>query len=181
MRQMILFLGALLLAPLADLAAQETPSLAPGARVRVTTSTLNRITWSQNEMIKEGTLVTLYADTLMLRAKGKSAPLAIPLAHVTRLDVSRGGASRLESVSKGALIGLFACGALAALFVYKLTEGQGIFYGFLMGSVPGAAIGGGIGALMPGERWERVPLERIRVSLSPQRHGGVRLAASFAF
>jgi len=52
----------------------------------------------------------------------------------------------------------------------------GIGLGFL-----GTVIGATAGAIRRAERWEEMPLERIRVSLSPQRGGGVRLAASFKF
>jgi hypothetical protein len=59
--------------------------------------------------------------------------------------------------------------------------GEAFIYTFLIGGVPGALIGGIVGSNAGGERWERVPLERIRVSVSPQRRGGVRLAAAFRF
>ncbi|OGG46716.1 MAG: hypothetical protein A3F84_20345 [Candidatus Handelsmanbacteria bacterium RIFCSPLOWO2_12_FULL_64_10] len=46
--------------------------------------------------------------------------------------------------------------------------------------VLGAVIGAGVGAIRT-ERWERAPLEPIRMGIAPQRHGGIRLAASFKF
>jgi hypothetical protein len=41
-------------------------------------------------------------------------------------------------------------------------------------------IGAGIGALLGGERWEEVPLDRLRVSFAPRRDGfALGLSVSF--
>lgn len=47
-------------------------------------------------------------------------------------------------------------------------------------AVLGLLTGTVIGALNPVEQWKQVP-PPVRVGIAPQRGGGVRLAASFAF
>jgi hypothetical protein len=53
-------------------------------------------------------------------------------------------------------------------------------YGGALGMIPGALLDATIGALIKTDRWEEVPLERLRVSVAPQRDGrfafGVRIA-----
>ena len=184
MRQIALFLSLLLLASFADLSAQEV-LLAPGARVRVSVPTFNPTTRLRGQARWVGTLVTLSADTLVLKPKDQSAPLAIPLASVTRLDVSRG---RVSCTGRGILTGSLASLALGlGLLASASPEDIGdappaaglIFLAVF--TVPGAVIGGIVGSKVGGERWEPVPLDRIRVSILPQRGGGVRLAAAFTF
>ena len=50
-----------------------------------------------------------------------------------------------------------------------LGGGSGLFYGAL------------IGALIRTDLWKEVPLDRLRLGFTPQRHGGLALSASFAF
>jgi len=47
--------------------------------------------------------------------------------------------------------------------------------------VTGALVGLGIGALLKSERWEEVPLDRLRVNIVPQRDGRFALGLSVAF
>jgi len=173
MRQMALFLSLLLIVPLADLMAQEIPPLAPGARVRVSVRQQGR---------QIGTLVAVKADTLVLKAESRNVPLAIPITSVSRLDISRGQASFGKGALRGAGIGLLVGVAYPTVEFMKNGNEDGLFPLMLMfGSLGGTFLGALIGGSRPGEQWERVPLERIRVSLSPQRGGGIRLAASFKF
>ena len=179
MRHTTPFLGLLVLAPLVSLAAQEMPPLLAGMRVRVTTSEIRRIGQAPQRFVeirRTGTLIALKAGTLVLREKEKSAPQAIPLPHVKRLEVrvklASHGKGALEGAGAGALVG--AEGA-AEVLSGPTSEGDGIMLLFL----PAALLfGGGVGALAGGERWEQVPLP-VRVGVAPQR--GVRLAASFRF
>ena len=45
----------------------------------------------------------------------------------------------------------------------------------------GTVAGGLVGYFIKTERWEEVPLERLRVSLAPQRDGGFALGFSITF
>ena len=118
MRQITLFLGALLLAPLADLTAQEAVQIVPGARVRVTVPTFNRMTWSRDRVKWVGAFVALRPDTLVLNVKGQTTPLEIPFASVSKLEVSKG---------------------------QKRSAGKGAGRGFLIGACCGILVGAGAG------------------------------------
>lgn len=112
MRPVVLFFVMLLITPLTDLAAQEAPPLTPGAKVRVSVNQQGRET---------GTLVALNADSLILRARGRNAPLAISLASVKRLEMSQGWVSRGERAWNGAGIG-FLSGAAIGFTVTRGAE-----------------------------------------------------------
>lgn len=47
--------------------------------------------------------------------------------------------------------------------------------------VPGAFVGLAVGASTKKERWESVPLDRLRVSMVPRRDGGLAIRVSLAF
>jgi hypothetical protein len=51
----------------------------------------------------------------------------------------------------------------------------------LSGGLPGGLLGLGIGSLIRTDRWEEVPLQRLRAYLIPHVRGGVALAFSLAF
>lgn len=174
MHRIALFLSLLLLAPLADLAAQESPPLTPGARVRVS----NR--WRGSEV---GTLIALKSDTLVLNVKGQTTPLAVPFASVSKLEVSKGQKrSARKGAGRGFLIGA-CCGILVGAGAGTgSSESEGMFLAIPVlgggGGIIGALIGTFIGA--EADHWEPAPLP-VRVGVAPQRGGGIRLAASFAF
>ena len=79
-------------------------------------------------------------------------------------------------------------GAALAPSVFDLescdTEGQEALYRLISigaGAVGGALIGTAIGVGIRGERWEEVPLEKVRMSISPLRNGGLSFSVSLAF
>ncbi len=157
----------LFLAVVAELRAQEAP-VAQGDRVRISA----RIPYGR----VVGTVAGLSADTLMVDIRSGDARLAVPLASVTRLEVSRGQKS---AIAKGARIG-FLVGAgvgvgVGALFGAGLGEDVcssgcvGAFAGIgaLGGGAVGTLIGLGIGASSKTDQWEAVPLNHIRVGLTP--------------
>ena len=172
-------LGALALAVICifggaptEIAAQEP--LASGARVRVTAP----------DCALRGQAATfraLRADTLVLETT------ECPMASVTRLDVNRG---RRSHTLLGAGIG-FAAGALWGVVLCRRKAGHhcGVYgsdsdFTPLVAGVLGAGgglVGGFAGYLIKTDRWEEVPLERLRVSLAPQRDGGFALAFSVRF
>jgi hypothetical protein len=153
-----------------EMVAQEP--LASGSRVRVTAP--------ECELRGQAaTFRALRADTLVLDTT------ECPLASVTRLDVSRGQKSHTVI---GAGIGL-AAGALGAVIFCEVVEKGScelfdddirLEAALITGAIVGA-LGGFVGYLIKSDRWEEVPLERLRVSLAPQRDGGIALGFSVRF
>ncbi len=172
-----LLAGALVLTASIDLFAQQEPPVAPGDRVRVTA-------WSVVPGRPVGTIVSLGADTCVVALEGRAEPLMLPLASVTRLEVSRGQRS---NVGKGALTGGLIGTALGLLVGgYVSTDPE--FFGedafaktvAVLGGV-GAGVGLLIGAMSRSDRWQEVPLDRLRVSTVPHRNGGLAIRVSVAF
>jgi hypothetical protein len=109
----------------------------------------------------------------------------VPRRTIEAVDVSRGQTSR----GIGALAGL-AAGAGLGAFIGAITYdcqhcfggpssagGAALLFGAGLGTV-GAVVGVLAGG---GERWERLPADRIRVSLSPHRGRGLGVSVAFAF
>lgn len=132
----------------------------------------------------EGRVVSVDTGELVVTLPGRSGLFRIPPEAIARLDVSRGRASRARNVLLGGATGLgsglaltagiaalcvgWDCiAAIATLFVLTpiLT---------VAGLVAGAVVG-------PGERWQEVRRERLRVSFAPSGKAGVAFRASLAF
>ena len=172
MRYLTLVLVALFVATSSPLAAQEAP-VEPGARVRVTAPDLGiNKAIGVFEAVEGGTLVV--------------GTLRLPLASVTRLEVHRGQKSR---VGRGALIGA-AVGAGSGAIIGAIAfsgscidnpdgcPAAGAAIGAIFLGLPGLLVGTVVGALSKTDRWEAVPLDRIRVSFTPLGNGGFALLAS---
>ena len=153
-------------------AAQEPLVLEPGVRVRVTA--LDCGLRGQATEFR-----ALRADTLVLDTT------ECPLASVTRFDVSQGQKSH---TLLGAGIGL-AAGALGAVVFCEVVEKGScelfdddirLEAALITGAIVGLA-GGIVGNFIKTDRWEEVPLERLRVSLAPQRDGWFALELSVRF
>ena len=168
----------LLLIPLSftSLAAQDT--LTAGDKVRVTT---------EEERVV-GSLVSLDDNQLTLTTEARDSSLVLPLASLTKLEVSRGQKSM---AGRGALIGLGAGAAVGVGTALVACAGgdcntDGDITGALAlglgagGALVGAGIGALIGSSIKVDRWETVPLDRISVSLTP-RGGGLEVSAKFVF
>jgi len=161
--------AVLLLAPFADAIAQEQP-LQPGQRVRVTVPSLD-----VNK--HKTTFQRLHGDTLVF----SSASYAV--SDVTRLDVHSGRKSHTwAGAGIGFLVG--AVGGGIAGHQFGLCEdnkaecalgGAGVFG--LGGSLLGAAVGGFVWKT---DKWQEVPLDRLRVSVVPTRNG-IGIGARIAF
>ncbi len=178
MRPITFLLAILTVAPFASVTAQEQPPpVKVGDRVRVTAVDL-RI----NK--RTGVLAAADSDTLTLDT------LRVALASVIRFEVSRGRKS--SSVARNAPIGVLLGGGIGAL----LGGALGRVLGGGEDSCPGCTAGfAGLGAATlgtvglvvgivtgsPRDRWEEVPLDRLRVSFPPQRDGRFGLGLSVRF
>lgn len=148
-------------------------SAVPGAaqeRVPPVADSLARVRVIQGFVSPErlvGTLVSLDSQSVVVERRGR--PVAIPLAQVELLQVSRGRRSAESGARRGALFG--ALGGLALGVVAfgwgVLTEARADeFPGSVIADAPitfplaGAVTGAAVGALSPGERWESVELPR---------------------
>ena len=194
----------LLLAPLTNLAAEET-WIEHEARVRVMAPS-----FVADRLI--GKLIAADADTLVMHLKARAIAVTVPLDSITKFEVSRDvlfgerweevplpvklGVRRGGSRGKNALIGAGIGMLVSAVGAYNselpdecetpdpdqelcFTKSDAFVIGTVVIGVPLAVLGAVIGAATPpGERWEEVPL-RPQVGFSP--HGGVRVALRFEF
>ncbi len=177
--------------PLANATAQVP--VRPGARVRVAghfcqPSYSHCVGCLPQRYV--GTFVAWKADTLVVQSNGDT--LSLPVNPWTRLDVSRG---RKTNTGEGALIGLLVGGVMGAVIGYASYEecvggrdclgdlglGVNVAAGGVIGVLGGLVAGAFIGLAVETDRWREVPLDRVRVSLGPQRDGRYGLGASVRF
>jgi len=171
--------------PWPELAAQQPNSVKTGDKVRVSAPAL--------ELKEEvGRVAATRRDTIVLTGHRNTDSLPIPVAAITRLDVSAGrGPLGWKGAGVGALIGGGA-GALAGIVVgsavgnaFDAFDGSGsseiggAVVGAVFGGVFGASAGALIGALIPGERWKRADMP-IAVNVVGLRQG-TRLGFVVAF
>ena len=182
MRTITIALVAAMLGPGAALEAQTAP-LSPGARVRVTTS-------GPSPSRQVGSVLELREDSLVIRPDGRADSLAIPLARVTDIELSRGlrtqgrrglGVGFLVGAGAGVLIGLTDGDDPPGAFFSFSAEEKALMAGSMLG-VAGAVVGGLVGLVSRTEKWSRVPLGAAtgRVGVAP-RPGGVGLSVSLRF
>jgi len=138
-----------------QLSAQATSAIDAGARIRVWTPEIRKIT---------GRVEALSSDTLVLRPDGRTAAVSIPVSTLIRIEISRGMGSRRKSAWKhaawGAVIGAVP-GAISLGLQHEQVGGgtsaaKAAALGAWSGGLFGGLIGSAIGALRPGENWERV-------------------------
>jgi hypothetical protein len=124
-----------------------------------------------------------------MRLDESSALQLVPLASVERVDVSRGFTRGNPAlIWGGAAVGT---GVGVAVAVDALSEDcVGDLCELNKLAVLAIPTFGGIGAMagwlvgvpfFKFERWRKVPLDRLRVSVAPQRDGRLRLGASITF
>ena len=170
-RLSIIPLAVLAVAPLTRITAQEPPPVKVGDRVRVTAALGVR------ELV--GTYIAVRGDTLELESE--ATLLAIPMASVTRLEVVGG---RKSGLVKGGIVGLMVGVGIGVAKVSGCGSGDDCFDAGLWLSAPplaGMLLGGVVGALIKTDRWEEVPLDRLRVSVAPQRDGRFGVGMSVRF
>ena len=160
--------------PSAEIAAQDTLTVAVGERVRVST---------ESGATHVGLLSAMTSGALEVQGPGGSQRLSV--ASVTRLDVSRG---RKSNAGLGALIG-FAAGAVGTVvYCQAVDRGGCVLFSdditlqlALIHGAGGGLLGLLVGHSMKTDLWEEVPLERLRVSLAPQRDRRFALGFSVGF
>ena len=172
---------ALLALPLASVDAQLA-ELTPGTKVRLRAPT------AVAGQLK-GLVIARTNDSVTV-TRENATPVAIPLAALTSLEISR-GKSRLRGAGKGALWGAGSASLLFALIpaddcaagesgpaCETLSVGESV----ALGAIGGAMWGVLIGALVGSERWERAILpSQVTVAPAPRGRGlqvGLRLPAA---
>jgi hypothetical protein len=167
-----------LVVPLSTLSAQQPPSV--GDRVRVThgctTGTAYGGGTRRTCQTDSGLLVTVTANSLAV-AEGTDETV-FALDSVSSLEVSSGKRRR---VGRSMLIGSAIGGGVGALigaiyFANDCSESgvcslAGAAVGAIVGVPLGLLVGGVAGAFVKTDRWEEVPLDRLRVSFAPKRDG----------
>jgi hypothetical protein len=179
-RRLAVLLVSLLMVPRVIAGQNVTPAarVAPGARVRVT---------HPAEGTRVGTALAITDDLLFVRWSNDSDTVGVPLAEVTRLDVSDGRNTHRTLKRTG--IGIVAGAGLGAIIGAVSTDKSQPFItqGELAGV--GALLVGTLGGLMglvsgvlQSEPWQEVPLDRSRVGIvaTPGGHG-TRLGFALAF
>lgn len=157
---------------------QASAPLPAGSRIRVQTGAPDTVRTTTGE------LTVWESDTIALRTRA-GEERRIPLASVTRMDVSRGKGVVLSHVLIGAgagtLTGMLVGGAIGYdscrdCFVSSLTT----ITGAVVGASIGLAAGALVGAAIKGERWSRVALDRPAMGVVPIR-GGMAVGFSVRF
>jgi hypothetical protein len=192
MSRTVLFLStALLMVPFASLLAQRRPPVGVGDRVRITHDGGTAATYSDGRRIDctdtEATVNGVTSDNITLALYGQGTPISVSFASMTSLEVDRGQRGR---VRRGMRMGLAIGGGGGALLGAIATPSEcpmgpdpckayGTAVGAIVGGMVGLVVGGVASAFIQTDRWEEVPLDRLRVSLAPKRDGfafGIRFA-----
>jgi hypothetical protein len=139
-----------------------------------------------------GDLVAIDDDTITVVKSGTNKIL-VPIHAVTRFEVRRRPGRKLMGLGIG-LLGGAAIGALLGEASDDCTSGADpLSEGFCEGledlatpayAVLGGLIGAGVGFLVaPGEQWEAVNHENVRISIRPHigRHGTVAMFMTLRF
>jgi hypothetical protein len=155
-----------------------TVRLVPGARVRVT---------HPAEGVRVGTALAVTDDQLFVRWADGTDTVGVPLAEVTRLDVSiRRPKYR---ALKYAGIGLVAGAAVGAMAGAASYDDSDAFFGrgalAAIGASMLGSLGGVIGLLsgvVHSDPWQEVPLDRSRLGIViPSGSKGTGLGLALAF
>jgi hypothetical protein len=160
----------------------QLAELQPGARVRVRApeAVAGRL---------EAVVISRSGDTVTMTTP-RGGPIAVPLAAITVVEVSRGRSHRdgaVTGLKLGTGIGL-AMGFLSAIGTDGETGGCGsepcgndLSSGEIVAAsvITGATLGAGIGAIVGAEHWERLTLP-VRVVVRRDRDG-LTLVLGIAF
>lgn len=140
-----------------------------------------RVTTLAGRSREKGVVVQTDAETLTVSLGSGQPPVRIPLASVERLEVARG---RRTTAREGALVGGLAGGVLAGLAVGGLMQAlcengsdcsgetaRASLVGAAIVGTAGAGAGALIGLVIKTDRWERLPVNRVRVGIRPAPAG----------
>ena len=168
---------ALLAAP-AALAQRATPDpFAPGTRVRIHLRDVHRqVPGASGPALQDlrGTVVRSTTDSVVLDLRPGIA--AVPRAAITRMGVSRGVSSRLESGLRNAVGGAFIGGILGVVATTHEDDSRWETVGRYAGAVAAASFVTGL--IWPAERWRRVPRTMI---VAPAAGGGAAAGGRLEF
>lgn len=142
----------------ADLPAQWSASVAPGARVRVRLPEVQFQETTRRGHLLRGRVTALSPDTLYLAVTDSVGPLAVPRSLIQKLELSRGVPSRGASALRQGLISAVVS-ALTLVLVNETTSGTSEWdtgEAALIGGGVGFATGAIFGAIFPRERWKSV-------------------------
>lgn len=195
MRAWAIIALAVLLAPSPTLLAQQpAPVLEPGTRLRLTYPCARESppapgaegAWCRTV----GSLVLVRADTIALATAESTTSHG--LNAVSRVEVSRGYRShRLAGAGAGFLLGGVAtfvvlssggstslCNQSANQDAVAPLECLGLS---ALGGLAGAGLGFLVGGFIRTERWQDVPLDRLRLGLTPRTGGMLGLSLAVLF
>lgn len=170
----VLVVLAVVLVPSATVGvAKDAQQLSRGDRVRVEVST------AEERLV--GRLLVLDDKHLNLQVEGEDKPRIFPREDITALAVSGGRRSRGWGVLIGAGAGLALSVALG-LDEWKNADDYPGWMAIAIHACFIVPIGAAIGLVVPpGERWENVLPEDIRVSIGPVRGGGAEASLTVGF
>lgn len=151
-----------------------TSSLSSPSKVRLDYAEAKKARKAERTSNKiKGKLLTLTETTMTVETSAGEPPLVIPRTDITKLEWSPGKKSR----GQGALVGL----GIGAGFGAALGAGDGADW-----AAAGAVVFGTLGTLIgvivsPGEKWETVPSDKIKLGVSkgPGGEAGVYFRAQF--
>lgn len=112
-----------------------------------------------------GRVEALTGDALVLRSDGQTTSRRIPLASLTRVDISRGQQSRKSAAWSRAKWGIIIGAVPGAISLglqheqvgeHGSSTGKAAALGAWSGGLFGGLIGGLVGAAHPSENWERI-------------------------
>jgi hypothetical protein len=142
-----------------------------------------------------GTLSGYDGENAAIKADKEQKSMWVSLTSVTRIQQGYG---REPNIVEGVIVGLLVGGIGGAVVgsatyeecvpegwfdcMFTLdSEGQAAALGGLVGVLLGAGLGAITGAFIKTERWEEVPLDRLRVSFAPKRDGRFALGMTVSF
>jgi hypothetical protein len=168
-----------LLLPVVSIEAQEQPPpLQPGERVRVSPPDLGIEKQAATFDGLESVVLVVTADT----------KVRCPLASVTRLETYAG---RHSHPWRGAGIGFLAGWALGfgvwhaadiGCFEYTSESVCAAWFGGGLGAASGALLGALVGGLLwQTDRWQEIPLDKLRLQIASQPGGRFGFGASIRF
>jgi hypothetical protein len=155
MRNGALLVLLLVLGPWTEARAQvQLPEIPVGARIRIFSPALG-------DQPTIGQFAGFESESLWLLQRPSQTTLQLPIASITRLEVSDGH-HRWRRAGIGALAGLGGSIALAVVCIAVCAPGEAMFApigGVLYGVFVGAPLGAVVGAVFAPERWRPLPIE----------------------